>query len=345
MDDITVIDMAGNAGQTSGRVGGITLYAVGDSIASAATLTNFTIGDSTGTLPSGITVSGDTILGNAVIQNGIIINANVGVANLGGLNSLTVQNVQFDSMKYIGNGSGGVVCNWLTNSNYVTMDNCSETNATYTSTDAGTFNLFFGGSGGFRIVTINNCQGITSRMVTGLNRAFITNSTFAVRSVNLACFVAEELYLSNCDFQANGGRNIFLASNSSSTATAQVSNCGFHNFTSGINTFQGRDLMIDNCKFYDSRLDWAINNDNALLKLSNSLWKNTTAGLTAVKGNFYNRSNDNLIAQSNAFYTNTTAVAIELWNFSPDFVMLQGNVYTATALTNMSVTTQANNYP
>jgi hypothetical protein len=345
MDNITVYNIAGQPGQTNGRVRGITLLAIGDTIARPAILTNFSIGDTSGTLPVGIAVSGDAELANAVIQNGVILRANIGVSTLGGINSLTVENVQFDSMVYSAAGHGGLVCDLQSDANYITMSNCTETQATYTDTDAATFNLFFGGTGGLRIFTIENCNSISSRTVGGAQRFFVSNSTVLARSATYACFDAEELLLSNCDLRASGGNKLFLGGNTAGTATTQVSNCSFHDFTAGILISSGRDLLVDGCKFYDSRLDWAMNFDNALIKVTNCLWKNTTSGLAAIRANFYAKTNDNLIAQNNTFYFNTVANAIALWNTSPDFVMLQGNYYNSSALTNLTVTTQANNYP
>jgi len=345
MDDITVYSIAGRPGQTNNRVRGIVLLAVGDTTARPATLTNFSVGDTSGTLPVGISVYGSASLANVVVQNGVVLHANVGVATLGGLNSLTVENVQFDSMRYDSSSHGGVVVDLQNNINYITMRNCSETQAVYTSTDAATFNVFYGGTGGGRIVTLENCQGISSRTVSGIQQFFVSNSTVLARSTNFGCFDAEELLLTNSDLRQAGSRRLFLSGNTSNTATAQVSNCSFHDFTNGFEITSGRDLLIDGCKFYDSRIDWAMNNDNVLLKVTNSLWKNTTSGLAAIRANFYAKSNDNLIAQNNSFYVNTVANAIALWNTSPDFVMLQGNNYQSTNLSNLTVTTSANNYP
>lgn len=345
MDDITVYNIGGRPGQTNGRVRGIVLLAVGDTIARPATLTNFSVGDTSGTLPVAIDASGSAELANVVIQNGVILRANIGVSTLGGINSLTVENVQFDSMRYDASGHGGLVCNLLGDANYITMRNCTETQAVYTNTDAATFNLFFGGTGGLRIFSIENCSGISSKTVGGAQRFFVSNSTVLSRSATFACFDAEQLFLSNCDLRASGGNRLFLGGNTAGTATAQVSNCSFHDYTSGILINSGRDLLVDGCKFYDSRLDWAMDYDNALIKVTNCLWKNTTAGLAGIRANFYNKTNDNLIAQNNTFYMNTVPNAIALWNTSPDFVMLQGNFYNSSALSNLTVTTQANNYP
>ena len=345
MDNITVYSIGGRSGQTNGRVRGIALLAVGDTLARPATLTNFSVGDTSGTLPVGIAVSGSANLANAIVQNGVILRANIGVSTLGGLNSLTVENVQFDSMKYDAAAHGGLVVDLQGDINYVTMSNCTETQATYTNTDAATFNLFYGGTGGNRIFTLENCNGISSRTVSGIQRFFVSNNTVLARSATYACFDAEELLLSNCDLRASGGDGLFLGGNTSGTATTQVSNCSFHNFTAGILITSGRDLIIDGCKFYDSRIDWAMDYDDGLIKVSDCLWKNTTVGLAGIRANFYNKANDKLIAQNNAFYLNTVANAIALWNTSPDFVMLQGNFYNSVALSNLTITTQANNYP
>jgi hypothetical protein len=340
IDDCTVLDIGGNAGQTSGRVIGIVIAAVGDTEDHISVLSNTTIGDSTGTLPVGISINGSANSATVIVNNVRVNNYNVGISVLRGIDTAIIDNVTLTDGVYSQANFGGVLLNigggFI---NKVSCSNVVEVNANYTNTDAGTINVFDASGTGARGLYIDRVDG-TLVMRNAMLKTFVSNSNISCRTANYRVVAGVDVFVSSTNFiYLSGNGSVF--SNAVSTAVEQYVNCRFNGFSSGLNTFVCSQLLMDNCIFTDSQFKWGISNNNTTLKMSNCLWKMSTA-TECWYGNFYNVVKDTVIIQNCTFYT-TATYAVKQWNVTPDYLVLQGNTYSSANLTDMVPTSAVNN--
>ena len=340
VDDCTVLDIAGNDGQTSGRVIGVVLNAIGDSSDHLTVLSNTTIGDSSGTLPQGVQINGTVNAATVIVNNVRIKNYNVGVAILANVDSIIVDNLTLVDGKYANSGAGGVVLDL--NGGFINtlfISSVKELNPTYTSAEAATINFFSTNGTGLREAYLSKIVGsLTSK--NGLARQVISDSTITCRTVNNYVTAAADVRVSNTRF-INSSSNGKVFSNFDAAAQEQFANCQFAGFSAGLNTFASSQLLMSNCIFTDSQLKWAISNNNPTLKMINCLWSMSDA-TECWYGNFYNVTKDTVIIQNCTFYT-TATYAIKLWNNAPDYLVLQGNTFNNANLTDMVPTSNVNN--
>jgi hypothetical protein len=342
IDDCTVLDIAGNVGQTSGRVGGIVLTAIGDAIDHLTVLSNTTVGDSSGTLPFGVQVGGTSGFAKVVIKNVRIKNYRTGVEVLGGIDSVTIEDLLLREGQYDASGRGGVVCNLLGSLNQISLTRVREVNASYGNNNAATFNVFSFAGGGDRIVNLNQCHKISLRMVGSVSRITINDSHIQARTSSFDVVCARVALCSNSVFEyVSGNGKLFLGGEGATTDEAYFTNCRIQGFGSSMQNYAGGIASFSNCFISETRIPWTIDNDNAILKFVGCTWKNTTE-LPCIYGNYFNRAKDQLFVQNCSFYT-ANATAIVQWNYSPDYVVLQGNTYNCTNLTNMTATSSVNN--
>lgn len=344
IDDCTVIDMAGNPGQGSGRVIGIVLAAVGDTTSFISVLSNTTIGDSSGTIPQGVQVSGTGTQGIVIINNVRIENYNIGITVLGGLDSVIIENVTILSGVYYANAHGGVVINLAaspyTEINKFSCINLREILANYIVSDAATINGFAPTAvASANQYYIDKLQG-SLILRTPVKKLFLTDSVVDCRSITYPIANAFESYVSNTQFNniASAGK-VFGQANPA--AKEQFVNCNFVGFPSGVATYAVSEMLFSNCIFTDSRFVWSTSNNNPTLKMENCVWK--MSGATSCwYGNFYLVTKDTVILQNCSFYT-TATYAVEQWLHTPTYLVLQGNTYNNANLTNMATTSSANN--
>lgn len=339
IDDCTVLDIAGNPGQTSGRVIGIVLTAIGDSTDYISVLSNTTIGDGTGTLPQGVQIGGAANAATVVVNNVRVKNYNVGIAILAGVDSVIIENVTLADGQYTNGGSGGVVLDLNGNLiNKLSISNVKELNATYTNADAATVNLFSVNGTGLRELYVDKLIGSLTTRGT-FDKQIINNSEITYRSTNYYCVGALKTRVSNTRF-INSSSNGKVFANADITAQEQFVNCQFNGFSS-LNTFAVSQLLMSNCLFDESQFRWAVSNNGPVLKMDNCLW-NMSSATECWYGNFYNVTKDTVIIQNSTFYT-TATYAIKQWNHTPDYLVLQGNTYNNANLTDMTPTSAANN--
>jgi hypothetical protein len=340
LDDIACINIGSGVGQTSSRVVGVTLNGTGNSTASINTLTNFIIGENAARILNAVAITSSINTASFAIENGYITFYARGVAPSGTMDSLTIKNVTFKDGNYTTAGTGCVAFDNVS-INEITIDNIREINATYTDTDAASFNYITDGASGNKNLTITNCNGITTKTVAGLNNVTINNCLIYKRSSNFDLIGQNGLLtVSNSTIeQLAGNTAIFNGAACGNSAETLISNTKFVNISS-FNTFKGLRLSINNCLFSETRLDWNTNLNDCLLKVNNCTWKNTT--LECIRTQFYNNTNDTFIAQNNTFLTGA-AVAILKRTFDPDYVVLQGNTFNNAALTNLTTTSAVNN--
>lgn len=340
LDDISCINIGSGVGQTSGRVVGVTLNGTGNSTASINTLTNFIIGENAARILNAVAITSAINTASFVIENGYITFYARGITPSGTMDSLTVRNVTFKDGNYTSAGTGCVAFDSVS-INQITIDNIREINATYTNTDAASFNYIANGASGDKNLTITNCKGITAKTVAGLNNVVIDNCYLYKRSANFDLIGQNGLLtVSNTIVeQLSGNTGIFNGAACGNVAETLINNTKFVNISS-FNTFKGLRLSLNNCLFSETRLDWDTNLNNCLLKVNNCTWKNTT--LECIRTQFYNNTNDTFIAQNNTFLTGA-AVAILKRTFDPDYVILQGNTYNNAALTDLTTTSSVNN--
>lgn len=340
MDDIVVREIAGNAGQTNGRVRGIVLTEVGDSTENIATLTNFTVGDSTGTLPRGITFGGTIGLANVIVQNGNVINCNIGIEIGGALKSVTIDSVNLYDNVYNFSTQGGIVLYTAAQVSDFSVRNVSEINPTYVA-NASTLNIELTGNISQQL-TISDCDSFSIRSpATITGNVLIANSNIVKRdAVNPLIAQTGSVQVVNCSFSfvAGGNSELFMTQDCGTAAQAVVSNCVFNGtdwlIAGGINT------LVSNCIFNDCRVDWDSITENSTIKFNNCEWHNTS--LECLRTQFYDLTNDTFIVQNCSFYTGA-AIAILKRNYSPTYVVLQGNTYSSTNLTDLTTTSSVNN--
>lgn len=339
LDNVSCINIGSGVGQTSSRVVGITLNGTGNSTPSINTLTNFIIGENTARILNAVAVTSAINTASFVIENGYVTFYARGVTPSGTMDSLTVKNVTFKDGNYTSAGTGCVAFDNVS-INQITIDNIREINATYTDTDAASVN-WISASGGDKNLTITNCKGITTKTVAGLNNVTINNCLLYKRSPNFDLIGQNGLLtVSNSIIeQLAGSTGIFNGAACGNSAETLISNTKFVNISS-FNTYKGLRLSIDNCFFSETRIDWDTNLNDCLFKVNNCTWKNTT--LECIRTQFYNNTNDTFIAQNNTFLTGAT-VAVLKRTYDPDYVVLQGNTYNCTTLTNLTTTSAVNN--
>lgn len=340
MDDISCVNIGSGVGQTSNRVRCVTLNGNGNSTPSVNTLTNFIFGENTARVLDAVVVSSSLNTSSFVIENGYITFYARGVSTTGTMDLLTVKNVVFKDGLYTSEGSGCVAFDSVS-FNQITIDNIREINATYTNTDAASFNYIANGASGDKNLTITNCKGITTKTVAGLNNVTIDNCYLYKRSSTYDLIGQNGLLtVSNTIVeQLSGNTGVFNGSACGNTAETLINNTKFVNISS-FNTFKGPKLSFNNCLFSETRLEWNVNLNDCLLKVNNCTWKNTT--LECIRTQFYNNTNDTFIVQNNTFLTGA-AVAILKRTFDPDYVILQGNTYNSAALTDLVTTSSVNN--
>ena len=137
VNNVVCKDIASGVGQTSGRVVGLVLSAIGSDTESSHVLSNFILDNS-----SDIEISGDAN-NTCLISNGVVKNYTRGLS-VGPIKGAQIENVDFINGTYTLGSYGAIVVTGGATLEYLNIHNVTETNPTYTSNDAATINFFQG---------------------------------------------------------------------------------------------------------------------------------------------------------------------------------------------------------
>jgi hypothetical protein len=274
------------------------------------------------------------------VQNGNVVNCNIGIEIGGALKSVTIDNVNIYDNIYNGVGQGGIVLFTNAQVEDFNIKNVNEINATYNAI-ASTLNIQLTGNVTEQLI-ISDCNNFSMRCPSRVDgNVLISNSNIIKRDATEPLISqGGTLAVSNSTITFVAGANdlLFMTQSCSATAQAVISNCVFNNtswvIAGGLNT------LVSNCIFNDCRVDWDCITENSTAKFNNCEWHNTS--LECLRTQFYDLTNDTFIVQNCSFYTGA-ATAILKRTFSPTYVILQGNTYDSTSLTDLTTTSSVNN--
>lgn len=326
-------DIAGNAGQTAGRVAGIVLNGSGgDSTKTAPVqmLVNTRIGDSTGLLPRGVVVDGAANRDRVVLRDVVIERYQQGIEHSGRPRSLEIDGLALVSGEYTASTHGGIVCD--INSSYIhpmAFRRVSEVGATHTDADAATINLV---ASNYTDLTVEDCHGITMAARNGGNgqRAFLSDSDLVHKSATHALVAASQETIASCTIESTGGVFAFASVRSPSGYRTRVTGSHIKGYdgvewggTSGTLTLTG-------CTFEDCAISWTPNTSGAL-NLAGCDWANATSANSPIKTNFDEATSvDHVVIVGCSFDVPNATYVLEAWPGAagPDQFSAAGNVWT-----------------
>ena len=340
-------NIAGNTGQTSGRVAGL-VYGGGENIPSKIVFDSCFIGDASGTLPSAIKLGGSTTDLDIVVSNCYVNTYNVGVSIAGNSNSVTVNNLTAANGSYTNGAFGAIVIDGTNaNNNKIVISNITEISPTFTDTDSGTINVVARYVSGTKNLVIENCKSARLTMRQAFTEMFVSNSDIVKQSVNYNTFATPELYLSNSSVSsvAAGTNSLILSGLSGAGAVAYISNTTFNSivFEIAAESVKG---IFSNCNFQACSLLWNGSGTGALLKM-NGCYFTLSPAVGSIIASIINGTKDTVMIQNSTFYASDVSYTpIVVSSHQPDYVILHGCNYNTTTFTTLvggTVNSQVNN--
>lgn len=358
ISDNYVFDIAGNAGQTSGRVAGILVHNLGDTEESVTVCSGNTVelGDPSHPIHDAYIVGGSAQRATINFTANIARYCAIGLEIPGGVGTISVRDFTVDRMTRANSTDGAVVMSLTGSVNNILIDGLTVTNATDSvATDDWADINFTSTTGGATIgnLTVRNVHGLYMMMTpnpAGCLRLNVEGCSLSYGAVSsIYCLSAMEVTVTGTTF-TYGSRGFagLMNQNVGTGMTARWSLVGssFIGGTQDISGSGGIKAMWSNCSFRAGagvRLN-LTENIARLIHFNGCDFDEYSATDGAIKANFSSTvAGFRLLVRNCNFLRSTDVTPIKLWNTSPGTVVLSNNVYNSTALTDMTATSATNN--
>lgn len=355
-----VSDIAGDPetrGQTSGRVLGITVHAVGDTREALVLCTGNTVelGDISNQAYPAYNAAGSGQRANIVFHGNIARFCGKGLGVVGGMNSLDVRGFAVDHITRVNNSDGAIIVALERTVNKLTIDDLTVTNATDSvgSDDWGDVHFASTTAGAtISVFTIRNVHGVHMMMTPNSGacaRLHIEHSSLYYGAAsNLYCLSAMHVTAAHSTFlYSSRGFAGLMNQNIIDGATSRwfLTACLFIGGDQVISGADGIRAFWNSCDFQGSSIRFGLSeNVDRLLKFEGCSFNEYSATEGAIKGNYENTNTGlRLIVQNCDFNRSTNVPPIRLWSAQPGTVILSNNVHSSTALTDMAPTSATNN--
>lgn len=344
-------DIAGNAGQTSGRVVGLWALGGGNNSRGSISVIGCRVFGGSGYMPNGIAITGSGTFADVVVADCYVSKARTGLMTGCGLNSLTIRNFTMEDIVNTNGSQGGVLIDGTTATvNILEIEKITATNATWHA-DAGAIN-FFAAPSGCRY-TLRNVKGALPHVMRGSVARLRTEeceiacgagsgfSSFLASYVEHIDPVFTSRNSANTDFIVNGGA---LAASSEVVFRGGT----VTGFGSGWSPeFSGDSITVRAYGTKFSNFCWQISTTGTFVnRFVTCEFYQVPATIGCIRTNFAAATKQVLIVQDCYFESaNAADTPIRLWNSAPTNAVLQGNTRkTATNLHSLgSVTSDVNN--
>lgn len=261
-----IFDIGGNAGQSSGRVIGVTVNGGGDTAADAIIVQGNSVSVCTGMsnpLYAGFQIIGQSNNGTVIMEGNWIADCGTPVVIEAGLDEVIIRDLVCENIYWNANASGNAIV-FLDNSgstfiNSLTIDrvkvkNLTDSDATNNSAHLTIYNQ----SGWNTAIRISNVDGwnISNASAATLGRMFISDSSLALGNAGGSGMLrASELYCSNVKFGVYNNRSMTGWIYANFTAMKAVfSNCIFDGNAGSIWSIVASlslDMTFTGCGFYN----------------------------------------------------------------------------------------------
>lgn len=340
--------LAGNSGQTSGRVRGF-VFGLGNTSRGTVLFKNCRVYGGSGYLPSGFNITGTSTNADAVVEDCFVQTARSGIVTGCGFNSFTIRNFAGHDVVNTLSSHGGVLIDGTGASLLrMTIDGLSFTNSTFNA-DSGWVNFYV--APGSCVYTISRVKGGTHVMVGQVQRVRVEDSSFSIGSTTYGSFLGTQVEIINSHLTSrNSSANDVIVKASAATTGSSlfISGGSVTGYGSGwTNEFGGTGYNItcigvrfDNFTFNISTTGTFVN------RFSDSDFYNVPVTVGSIRTNANSPTKQVLIVLGCYFESaNSADTPIRLWTNAPTNAILQGNTRkTATNLHNLgTITSDVNN--
>jgi len=342
-------DIAGNPGQTSGRVNGIVVVGLGTDSDSMVKCHHNSLDGANFELSGSGGYAAIEMLGNET-RDSESVGLSKGITVGSGLQTLTIRDHHFSGMTLGNAGTDALIlADFSTTVDAValTLDNLTYNNITDAglSDDWAHINVFSGAPTRLNIVNCNqNGLGIIMRNVAAKN-IFISNSSVLIGAATYSSLAGETVLIQNSTFERFGTRpNTGLFSQSyTSDVTIKIENSIFNNIVYSMEGSVYLDMTFSGCSFVNGSQMQLNAQAGCTVKFEGGIAKEyPSTGF--IYTNFYTSTPaDRLFVRGMDFVSSVAATPIQKWNYDPDVVVITGCTTNAGAITNLAVTYVADN--
>jgi hypothetical protein len=349
--DCVGYNIAGNAGQTSGRVRGMIAHAIGNSLRGKCNVVRCRVYGGSGYMPIGISLGGTGTNADALVEDCYVQKARTALSSQGGHASLTIRGLSGDDIVNSSSGDGGIVVDGTgpTTISNLLIESPLFTNSTFNA-DSGWVNFFAAPAS--CSYTLRRMQGGTHVMRGSVSRLRVEESVIACGSPTYSTFLAAAIELVDNHFTSrNGSASDYIVNASSLANGSQITIRGgtISGFGSGwTNEIGGTDITL---RAYGVRYDLFTYNISTvgtfLNRFESCEFFNVPVTVGSIRTNFNATPTKQILIVLGCYFQSANAAdtPIRLWNNAPTNAILQGNTRrVATNLHNLgAITSDVNN--
>lgn len=354
-----IFDIAGNADQTSGRVRGMTVHAIGDAFEAVSVCKGNTVelGDDANRIYTAYSIEGTSERATIQFEGNIARNCARGLEITGGVNVVEIRGFSVDRLTRATTFDGAIILTLTARLNNLLIDGLylSNTADNVPVKDWADIHLTaVSGTGSIGRMTVRNVHDAFMMMRPGnaaCERLVVQGCSlyFGAQTAGFNCLSAMEASTSDTRFIYHGARgNAGLMNQNPGagvTSRYHFSNCrvvGADIIMAGSGLTEVR---FSGGAFTQSSISFDLaENGNRLLSFIGVEFDEYSPTLGAIRANFSPAvAGLKLIVQTCQFFRTSDVTPIRLWNSNPEVVVLQGNVHAATTLTDLTTTSDANN--
>lgn len=347
----TATNIAGNPGQTSGRIIGLWALGGGNNSQGVINVIGCKIFGGAGYMPAGINITGSGTFASVVVENCYISKARIGVQTGCGMNTLTLRGIYLNDIITTNASQGGVVVdsNVGISLNAIEIDTVVATNSTWHANTGGV--NYFAAPAAAKYI-LRNLKGFLPHVMrSSVATLKVENCEIACGASSYSSFLATYQEHVDCTYTSRNSSGLDLITGASSLATgSEVIFRGgtITGFGAGwAPEFGGVGITL---KCFDTKFVnfcWPISTTGTFInQFLGCQFTQVPVTIGAIRTNFNAPTKQVLIAQNNYFESaNAADTPIRLWNTAPTNAILQGNTRrTATNLHNLgAVTSDVNN--
>jgi hypothetical protein len=337
--DCVGVNIAGNAGQTSGRVAGMVVLGLGNNAQGTVNAQRCRMYGGAGRLPVAYSVDGSGTYGAVNIEDCFAQKITTGVHITGGAAELSIARPVFDDI-VCGAANGGVLVDGRETSaiDRLMIERPVITNGTFHA-DSGWVNVFSRSLG-----TSYTLRGMVDGIHVMRQRfdcVSVCESSISLYTTLYSALLGDRLYTGpSCKFTSASVGAKWCASSALSSGSEIVIDGGL--FVDVVNEFGGTNvsMYVNDARFNACRFDLSIVG-TFVTSFNSTKWYGVGAN-GAIRCDYAPTTKHTLLARGNHFESTDVAYTpIKKWNNDPTKCVLQGNTHTATALTDFSAPTSA----
>jgi len=328
--DCTATAMAGNAGQTRGRVVGMTVAALGSSMDAIHTVTRCRVHGGAGRLPAGISLgTGTETYLSVQIRDCQVGKAAIGIESLGGYHSVDIQKIHFDDVVYgvLVNAAGGVIGN-------LKIDDIDAANTSF-SIDTGIVHIYSAIAN--CAYTLSNVRGgFPHVMRAAVAQLHVRDCALAWGGKNYSTFVAAQLTIERCDLAYDGRASNTRLFNAAAAGIGASCSIRDSKIVSGSSVYinpDGKNFSTHCSNVLFERVQWVYSTTGVSVnRFDNCQWNNIATN-GAIWTNTVNPTRQELQVHNCKFSSPAVSnTPLKKHSFDPTVVVLRGNTYNTARL-------------